>query len=115
MNRGVEIPERLAQLEELEEEQFLVGFHQQVQKQREKSWHDRYIKLRTFKENDLVLLYDSKFDKFPKKIRMHWLGCYIVKEVIDGGVVQLGKLNGELFPGRVNGSHLKLYTGGPTT
>lgn len=65
------LEERLAQLDELEEERFLVGFHQQVQKQREKAWYDRHIKLCTFKVNDLVLLYDSKFDKFPGKYRMH--------------------------------------------
>ena len=33
VDRGA-LEERLAQLEELEEERFLVGFHQQVQKQR---------------------------------------------------------------------------------
>jgi len=81
------LEERLAQLEELEKEQFLAGFHQQVQKQREKAWQDRHIKLHTFKVNDLVLLYDSKFDKFTGKFRMHWLGPYIVKEVTDGGAV----------------------------
>ena len=68
------LEERLTQLEELEEERFLVGFHQQVKKQCEKAWHDRHIKLRTFKINDLVLQYDSKFKKFPGKFRMHWLG-----------------------------------------
>lgn len=62
------LEERITQSEELEEERFLAGFHQQVQKQREKSWHDRHIKMRTFNENDLVLLYDSKFEKFPRKI-----------------------------------------------
>lgn len=93
----------------------MAGFHQQVQKQREKVWHDHHIKVRTFKENDLVLLYDSKFEKFPGKLCMHWLGPYVVKEVTDGGVVQLAKLNGDSFLGRVNGSCLKLYTGGPTT
>ena len=61
------LEERLAQLAKLEEEIFLVGFHQQVQKQRKKAWHDRHIKLCTFKVNDLVLLYDNKFDKFPGK------------------------------------------------
>ena len=108
------LEERPAQLEELEEERFLAGFHQQVQKQREKAWHDCHIKLRTFKVNDLVLLYDSKFEKFQGKLRMHWLGPYVVKEVTDEGTVQLVKLNGEPFPRRVNGSHLKLYRGGPT-
>ena len=108
------LEERLAQLEELEEEWFLARFHQQVRKQREKAWHDYHRKLRTFKENDIVLLYDSKFKKFPGKLPMHWLGPYVVKEVIDGGAVQLSRLNGDPFPGRVNGSRLKLYTGRPT-
>jgi len=81
------LEERLVELDELEEERFLVGFHQQVQKQREKAWHDRHIKLRTFKLNDLVLLYDSKFDKFPRNFKMHWLGPYVIKEITDGGEV----------------------------
>lgn len=52
----------------------------------------------------MVLLYDSKFDKFPVKFWMHSLEPYVIKEIIDGGVVQLVKLNGEPFPGKVNGS-----------
>eukprot|EP00253_Pinus_taeda_P008615 PITA_08615 len=63
--------ERLMQLAELEEYRFIVGFHQQVQKERKKAWHDRHIKLRTFKVNALVLLYDNEFDKFPGKFWMH--------------------------------------------
>jgi len=35
---------------------------------------------------------------------MHWLGPYVVKEVIDGGEVQLVKLNGDPFTGKINGS-----------
>ena len=89
---------------ELEEDKFLPGFHQQVQKEREKSWHDRHINLHMFKVNDLVLLYDSKFTKFPGKFQMHWIGPYVIKEIIDGGTIQLAKLNGEPFQGRVNGS-----------
>eukprot|EP00253_Pinus_taeda_P007634 PITA_07634 len=106
------LEERFTQLDELEEERFLVGFHQQVQKQCEKAWHDQHIKLWTFKVNDLVLLYDTKFDKFLGKFRMHWLGPYVIKEITNGGVVQLVKLNGEPFPGMVNGNRLKTYTGG---
>jgi len=81
MNRGA-LEERLAQLEELEEEQVLAKFHQKVEKQREKAWHDRHINLCTLKVNDLVLLYDSKFNKFPRKLRMHWLGPDVIKEII---------------------------------
>jgi len=61
------LEEQVVQLEELEEERFLAKFHEQVQKQRKKAWHDCHIKVRTFKENDLVLLYASKFEKFPCK------------------------------------------------
>lgn len=64
--------------------------------------------------NDLVLLYDNKFDKFLGKFRMHWLELYVINEVTDGGTIQLVKLNGESFQGKVNGSWLKPYTGGQT-
>lgn len=56
-----------------------------------------------------MLLYDSKFAKFPGKFRMHWLGPYQVKYVRDGGAVKLAKLNNEQIPTLVNGSRLKLY------
>ena len=46
---------------------------------------------------------------------MHELGPYHVKHVIDGGVVQLVKMDGEVFPTLVNGSRLKLYKDNPPT
>ena len=101
--------ERLAKILELEEDRFIAGFQQQVQKGREKAWHDRHIKKKHFQNGDLVLLYDSKFMKFPGKIKTHWKGAYIVQKFTDGGVVQLAKLNGEFFPSMVNGSRLKKY------
>lgn len=61
----------------------------------------------------MVLLYDSKFDKFPEKFRMHWLKKYVIKEITDGGTVELVKLNGDSFIGKVNDNHLKAYTAGP--
>lgn len=54
-------------------------------------------------------MYDNKFTKFPGKFQMHWLGYYVIKDISDGGIVQLAKLSGELFPGRINGSRLKVY------
>jgi hypothetical protein len=65
------VQERLAQLVELEEDSFIAGFHQQVQKEREKAYHDRNIKKKEFKKGNLVLLYDSKFIKHPGKFRTH--------------------------------------------
>jgi hypothetical protein len=71
----------------MEEDRILEGFHQQVQKAREKSWHGHHIKRKTFKEGDLVLLYDSKLLQHPENLRMHWLGPYEVKSITDGGDV----------------------------
>jgi hypothetical protein len=76
------IQERLNQLLVMEEHRILAGFHQQVQKARDKAWHDQHIKKKTFMEEDLVLLYDSKSFQHPGKLRMHWLGPYEVKYVI---------------------------------
>jgi hypothetical protein len=58
------------------------------------SWHDRHIKKKSFKEGDLVLLYDNKFFQHPGKFRMHWLGPYEVNTITDGGYVQLKDLGG---------------------
>ena len=103
------VQERLAQLVELEEDRFVVGFHQQVRKEREKAYHDRHIKKKAFKQGDLVLVYDSKFIKHPRKFRTHWLEPYQIAYVTEGGVVQLKTLNGEWKEGLVIGSRLKLY------
>ena len=86
--------QQISQLMEMEEDRILAGFHQEVQKERDKSWHDRHIKRKSFKEGDLVLVYDSKFLQHPGKFRMHWLRPYEVKIVTDGGVVPLKYLGG---------------------
>jgi hypothetical protein len=75
----------LRKLMEMEEDRILSGFHQEVQKEREKSWYEINIKRKSFKEGDLVLVYDSKFLHHLGKFRMHWLGPYEVKTIIDGG------------------------------
>jgi transposase InsO family protein len=103
------VEERLLHLVELEEDIFVEGFHQQVQKNREKAWHDRHIKSKEIKEGDLVLMYHNKFAQFPGKFRMHWLGPYQVKHVTEGGASSLAKLDGTMVPTMVNGSRLKLY------
>ena len=53
--------EMFSQFVQLEEDHFVVGFHQQVPKTREKAWHDRHIQQKKFQVGDLVLLYDSNF------------------------------------------------------
>ena len=94
---------------ELEEDRFIAGFHQQIQKEREKAYHDRHIKKKIFRQGDLVLLYDSKFIKHPRKLRTHWLRPYEIAYVTEGGAAQLKILKGDWKEGLVNGSQLKLY------
>lgn len=75
--------QRMVQLSELEEDRFITEFHQKVQKEKEKACHDRHIKKKKFKDGDLVFLYDGKFAKFLGNLQMHWLGLYIIREVIE--------------------------------
>jgi hypothetical protein len=86
---------RLAQLLELEEDRFIAGFHQQVQKEREKAYHEKHIKRKEFKQGDLVMLYENKFMKHPGKFRTRWLGTLEVSYVTEGGAAQMNTLNGE--------------------
>ena len=60
------IEEKLLQIVHVEEECFVIGFHQNVEKQRQKAWHDRHIKRKHFEVRGLVLMYDSKFFKHPQ-------------------------------------------------
>ena len=48
MKNGKSVVERVVELLELDEAQFLVDFHQTVEKDRHKSWNDRHIKIKTF-------------------------------------------------------------------
>ena len=71
MDDAEALEERIGQLIQLEEDRFIIGFHQRVLKDRQKAWHDRHIKKKQFAEGDLVLLYNNKFMKHPGKLRMH--------------------------------------------
>jgi len=63
------VEERLSQLLILEEDLFVVGFHQQVKKSREEAWCDRHIKQKKFNTGDLVFLYEIKFLQHSRKFQ----------------------------------------------
>ena len=60
--------EILVQLSQLEEDQFIACFHQQVEKDRQKAWHDHHVKEKHFHHIDTVLLYDNRFAKHLEKV-----------------------------------------------
>jgi hypothetical protein len=62
---------RLANLEALNEKRrttYLCNYAMQV---RQKSYYDSKLKPKQFQAGDLVLLYDSRFFKFPDKLQFH--------------------------------------------
>ena len=103
------VEEILSQLIQMEEERFVAGFHQNIENQRQKAWHDRHIKTKHFKVRGLVLLYDRKFLKHLGKLKMDWLGPYVVAHITDTGAVKLQKLDWTPVAGMINGSWLKPY------
>jgi hypothetical protein len=103
------VQERLNQVMAMEEDNILVVFHQEVQKSRDKVWHDRDIKNNSFKEGDLVLLYDNFFFQHLGKFRMIWIRPYEVPIFTYGGSIHLKDFGGIELKGMINGSRLKLY------
>jgi hypothetical protein len=75
------VAQRIADLQELEEVIFLADFHQLVEKYRQNLGMTRHIKSKIFNQGDKVLLYDSRYQKHPGKLCMHWLGPFIVVEI----------------------------------
>lgn len=53
---------------ELEEDRVITRFQQKIQKARDTSWHDRKIKHKVFQVGYLVLIYENKFVKHPRKL-----------------------------------------------
>ena len=97
----------------LEEDHFVAGFHQCIEKDRQKAWHDCHIKNKPFQQGDLVMLYDSKFMKHPSRLQMHWLVPYLINTITSGSVVQLQQLDGAILPNLVNAGRLNPYRMGP--
>ena len=96
----------------MEEECFIPGFQQNIEKKKKKSWHDRHIRIKGLKVRGLVLLYDGKFFKHPRNLKTHWIGPYLITHITNVGAVKLQRIDGMYVTGIVNGIFLKLYYDG---
>ena len=97
---------RLTTLERLSEARQLAIHAMMVEKMRRKAWYDKAIICsKNLRDGDLALLYGSK--KHKGKLKLTGNGSYIVHHINENGVVLLKTLEGELFPGYINGSHIK--------
>ena len=69
------------------------------------------MKEKIFEQGQLVLLYNSRLQIFPGKLKSRWSGLFEVVQVFPQGAVEIKKLNSnETF--KVNGQRLKKYLGG---
>ena len=96
------IEEILAHLIQMEEECFIVGFHQNNEKQWQKSWHERHIRTKQFKVGEIVLMYDRKFLNNLGKLETHQIGPYVVVHITEVGMVKLNKMDGTPVVGMIN-------------
>ena len=101
--------ERLLQLNELEELRNEAYDNTRIYKDKTKKWHDQKILRREFNTGDRVLLFNSRLNLFPGKLKSKWSGPYIVVASTTFGAVTLKTSNGEEF--KVNGQQLKQYLG----
>ena len=95
------------QLNELDEIRHLAYENSKIYKERTKLRHDKKIFHRVFEPNDQVLLYNSRLNLFPGKLRSRWSGPFKVTSVRPYGAVVLQNAKGEEFV--VNGQRIKHY------
>ena len=99
---------RLLDINEMEELRNDAYFNSRIAKDKLKKWHDQLIARKNFKQEDQVLLYDSKLHLFPSKLKSRWTGPFTIQEVYHNGSVDLlNSKDNRVF--KVNGKRLKPY------
>jgi hypothetical protein len=100
---------RIAMLEKLDEIRGQAYLNTAAIQKWCKTYYDSKIKTKVIKDGDLVLLYDSRFQKFPGKFKIRWQGPYKVVKAYDNGSFDLEDFQGNPLPTRINGNRLKVY------
>ncbi|WVZ70443.1 LOW QUALITY PROTEIN: hypothetical protein U9M48_019114 [Paspalum notatum var. saurae] len=81
---------RQMQLVELEEWREKAYHNAKLYKERTKRWHDKWIKIKSFKVGDKVLLFNSHIRLFGHgKLRSNWEGTFTVLEAADHGAITM--------------------------
>jgi len=103
------LEERYAMLEKLDETRAEAYLNMASIQNRRKSFYDSKLKPKLLKTNDLVLLFDSHFQKFPGKFQLRWFGPYKILKSFDNGSFELEDFEGKVHLTRYNGNRLKFY------
>jgi hypothetical protein len=99
---------RKIQIADLEEWREKAYHSAKLYKERTKRWHNKRIKIKQFKLEDKVLLFNSRVHLFGHgKLHSKWEGPYFVLHGMDHGTITLQCDDGDTF--KANGQHLKLF------
>ena len=60
-----------------------------IYKEKTKAWHDKHIMRREFASGQQVLLFNSRMQLFPRKLKSKWLGPFTVVQVFPYGGVEI--------------------------
>ena len=101
---------RLLQLNKLDE--FCNEAHENalIYKEKTKTWHDKHIMRREFAPGKQVLLFNSRLQLFPGKLKSKWSSPFTVVQVFPYGGVEIQHPEKGQF--KVNAQRLKSYFGG---
>ena len=94
---------RLQEINELDEIRLSALQNTALIQQQWAKWH------KFFREGDWVLLYDSRFQDFPRKLQTRWLGPYEIYKVHDNGTLTLVTIDRSGHTFKVNGHRVRLY------
>ena len=97
---------RLFQLNELDELRMNAYENAKLYKDHTRLWHDKHLSKKEFHEGELILLYNSRFKLFSKKLKSRW-GPFKVVKVHPHGAIDIANKKKKTF--KVNGHRLKPY------
>ncbi|XP_074330049.1 uncharacterized protein LOC141667418 [Apium graveolens] len=80
---------RMLQLNELEEFRLQAYENNKVYNEKVNRWHDRRLVCKSFVPGQKVLLYKSRLQLFPGKLKSRWSGPFMVKNVFSHGAVEI--------------------------
>jgi len=110
LNEAEWIRERYEQLNLIEEKRLAAFCHGQLYQKRMMRAYDKKVKLRQFREGELVL---KKILPIQRDSRGKWApnleGPYVVKKAFSGGAMILQEMDGKELPSPINSDAMKKY------
>ncbi|XP_016706945.1 uncharacterized protein [Gossypium hirsutum] len=105
---------RIVELNEMKEFKAQAYKNAKLYKKGTKRWHDKKILPRQFEPKQQVLLFNSRLQLFPGKLKSCWSEPFEIAHVYPHGAVEVKDMNtGLTF--KVNGQQWKNYWGAPIT